>query len=275
MENKDKNEVKTQEAKPFVAKPAAPFKPAVLWRELVSLISLNLLFVLTCIPVITIPAAVTAMNRITCTIVQDQNYFLWQDYWKTFKRDFGKSLLGGLVFGVGFVLFALAGLVYYNIFGQSVIFTIIQAFVACFLIIIYLASTYYWTMLAFVDLPFKTLLKNSLIIVLGCWKRSLMAAGIILLHLFFVIGLAPVTVGKITTLVDIWVFVTFLIVFSLNSLLLNYAIWPAIYDKVVKPAEKEKRSMATTLGTKEKITWEAENDIQSASVTDLKWEEDK
>ena len=102
-----------------------------------------------------------------------------------------------------------------------------------------------------------------------------MAAGIILLHLFFVIGLAPVTVGKITTLVDIWVFVTFLIVFSLNSLLLNYAIWPAIYDKVVKPAEKEKRSMATMLGTKEKITWEAENDIQSASVTDLKWEEDK
>lgn len=262
-------------AKPFVAKPAAPFKLSMLYRELVSLISLNLMFVISCIPIITIPAALTAMNRITCTMVQDQNYFLWQDYWKTFKREFGKSLLGGLVFGIAFGLFLLAGFVYYNIFGKSFLFTIILAFTACFLIIIYLASTYYWTMLAFVDLPFKALLKNSLIMVLGCWKRSLIALVIIAAHLFFVVGLAPVTVGYSTTLTDVWVFVVFLILFSANSLLLNYAIWPAIYEKVVKPEEREKKSAATQFGTKEKITWDNENEIQSASAANLNWEDDK
>lgn len=262
-------------AKPFVARPAAPFKLSMLYRELVSLISLNLMFVFSCIPIITIPAALTAMNRITCTMVQDQNYFLWQDYWKTFKREFGKSLLGGLVFGIAFGLFLLAGFVYYNIFGKSFLFTIILAFTACFLIIIYLASTYYWTMLAFVDLPFKALLKNSLIMVLGCWKRSLIALVIIAAHLFFAVGLAPVTVGYSTTLTDVWVFVVFLVLFSANSLLLNYAIWPAIYEKVVKPEEREKKSAATQFGTKEKITWDNENEIQSASAANLNWEDDK
>ena len=262
-------------AKPFVAKPAAPFKLAMLYRELVSLISLNLLFIATCIPVITIPAALCAMNRITCTMVQDQNYFLWQDYWKTFKREFGKALLGGVVFAVAFGLFLLAGIVYYNIFGKSLIFTVILAFTACFLIIIYLASTYYWTMLAFVDLPFKALLKNSLIMVLGCWKRSLIALIIIAVHLFFAVGLAPVTVGYSTTLTDVWVFVVFLLLFSANSLLLNYAIWPAIYEKVVKPEAREKKPMATQFGTKEKVTWDSEEEIQSASVNSLTWEEDE
>ena len=269
------SEKEPAKAKPFVAKPAAPFKLSMLYRELVSLISLNLLFIFTCIPIITIPAALTAMNRITCTMVQDQNYFLWQDYWKTFKREFGKALLGGVVFGIAFALFVLAGLVYYNIFGKSFLFTIILAFTACFLIIIYLASTYYWTMLAFVDLPFKALFKNSLIMVLGCWKRSLLALVIIAAHLFFTVGLAPVTVGYSTTMTDIWVFVVFLILFSANSLLLNYAIWPAIYEKVVKPEEREKRSAATQFGTKEKVVWTDENEIKSASADNLNWEDDK
>lgn len=70
-----------------------------LWREFFEMLKLNLLFLVTCIPIVTIPASITAMSRITVTMVQDKNHFLWPDYWKAFKRDFLKSLLGGLILG--------------------------------------------------------------------------------------------------------------------------------------------------------------------------------
>ena len=50
-----------------------------LWREFFELLKLNLLFVLSCVPIITIPAALTAMHRITSVMVRDENHFLWPE----------------------------------------------------------------------------------------------------------------------------------------------------------------------------------------------------
>ena len=44
----------------------------ILWREFFPLIKLNLLFIISCLPIVTIPAALTAMNRITVTMVRDR-----------------------------------------------------------------------------------------------------------------------------------------------------------------------------------------------------------
>ena len=76
-----------------------------LWREFFELLKLNLLFVLSCVPIITIPAALTAMHRITSVMVRDENHFLWPDYWKAFRRDFWKSLGGGAAIAAVMALF--------------------------------------------------------------------------------------------------------------------------------------------------------------------------
>ena len=78
-----------------------------LWREFFELLKLNLLFVLSCVPIITIPAALTAMHRITSVMVRDENHFLWPDYWKAFRRDFWKSLGGGAAIAAVMALFSL------------------------------------------------------------------------------------------------------------------------------------------------------------------------
>ena len=242
-------------------------------RELLSILTLNLLFIVTCLPVITIPAAITSMSRITGMMVQDQNYYLWGDYFKTFKKEFGRSLVGGLVFSTVIFLLLLAMLVYYSMFGQSVLFMVIAAFAVCLLIIATMASVYYWTMLAFVDLKVKTLLKNSLIMVMGCWKRTVLAFFVVLVQLFFGIGLAPVGLGRITAVTDIWVFGVFLIMFSLNNLLINFAIWPAIYEKVIRQDEDAGKPSATALHSKEALRWEENpEELQSAGTDSLKWD---
>lgn len=242
-------------------------------REFVSLLTLNLIFIVSCIPIVTIPAAITSMSRITGMMVQDQNYYLWGDYWKTFKREFLRSLAGGLIFGIALVLFLFAGLVYYSMFGRSTLFVIIAGFTACLVILVYMASVYYWTMTAFVNLTVKQLLKNSLIMVFGCWKRTLLAFIVVLVQFFFGFGLAPVGVGKITAITDIWVFGVFLIMFSLNNLLINFAIWPAIYEKVIRRDEGAKKPSATALHSKDALTWdEKPEEIQSAGTDTLKWD---
>ena len=78
------------------------------FREFWELMKLNFLFILTCLGVVTIPAAITARNAITITMYRDKNHFLWRDYWKAFKTDFWRALLGGVIFGALLTLFFIA-----------------------------------------------------------------------------------------------------------------------------------------------------------------------
>ena len=71
-----------------------------MFREFWELMKLNFLFLLTCLGVVTIPAAITARHYITLTMYRDKNHFLWRDYMKAFKTDFWRSLLGGVVFAI-------------------------------------------------------------------------------------------------------------------------------------------------------------------------------
>ncbi|MEF2071094.1 YesL family protein [Consotaella aegiceratis] len=55
-------------------------------REWWEVLKLNLLFVLACLPIATIPAAHAAMTRLTLTMVEDRNHYLWRDFWSAFVR---------------------------------------------------------------------------------------------------------------------------------------------------------------------------------------------
>ena len=63
------------------------------------LIGANLLFVVFSLPVITLPAALCALNRVCLLIYREGNCFLWMDFWQEFRRSFWRSLLPGALFG--------------------------------------------------------------------------------------------------------------------------------------------------------------------------------
>lgn len=279
--NKEKEDIE----KDAPGKTGAALGLSTIWRELRSLITLNfmmdvfcvfplLLFmsvvsgwpaavsiaflVLSVISLICLPAAITAENRITVTMVRDENFFLWQDFTKAFRKNFGKALLGGLVFVLLLTAFVFAGFVYYFMFGQSVLFSIILAFDACLVLVTFTASLYFWPMLAYVDLPFNALFKNSLILVLGSWKRSLLAwlaeLGTILFLLFMKVDIIMLLLG--------------FIVVSVNSLLVNFAVYPSIYDRVIRKNEHETKSYAVGADQQE-LKWDDAEELQSASIDDL------
>ena len=74
--------------------------------RLADLVILNLLFVISCIPVITIGAAATALYSVTLKMVRDEESYILKGYWKSFKENFKQSTIMWLVMLViGIVLY--------------------------------------------------------------------------------------------------------------------------------------------------------------------------
>ncbi len=85
----------------------------VLWNYAGRLVGANVLFLLCCIPIVTIPAALSALNRYLSAIYRVGYGFSLEDYWKEFKSDILKNLPAGVLTGaLGFYscyLLSLAG----------------------------------------------------------------------------------------------------------------------------------------------------------------------
>lgn len=62
-----------------------------------TLLKVNLLFLLGCIPVVTIPLSVYAMNCVILRMVQDRTVRCFRDYWKIFRRDWKRGYLAFLL----------------------------------------------------------------------------------------------------------------------------------------------------------------------------------
>lgn len=69
---------------------------------------LNLLFLISCIPLITIPAAVTAMYACTLKLAGGEG-FEGKWFWNSFRRDFKTSLQIGLLIGAAGILLFIDG----------------------------------------------------------------------------------------------------------------------------------------------------------------------
>ena len=218
-----------------------------LWREFFELLKLNLLVLVTSLPIVTLPAALTARSRITVTMARDKNHFLWADYWKAFKRDFGKSLLGGLILLVLLVSFAVSTWFYYMLMGTSRFFVVLAAMSGCLLLATVMTGLVFFPMLAMVELPFSQLLKNSVILAFVKIKRTFPA---LLLWLALVgggIGLLPYSAPYVV-----------LLMLSLSSLVSSFLLYPAIEERVLEPEERTTAAYAAV------ETAAAEDSIASA-----------
>ena len=218
-----------------------------LWREFFELLKLNLLFVLSCVPIITIPAALTAMHRITSVMVRDENHFLWPDYWKAFRRDFWKSLGGGAAIAAVMALFVLSTVFYYNLMQVNKVFVLLAGFAACVVLLTLCVSFYFFPMLAMVDLPLGALLKNSMALVFGNIGKTLLA-----LPYSFIFAA--------------------LIMFSFVASITTYLTYPAIEARVMRREEGHAAGeLYQTLPQQE----QPEVQLRSAGLDELRFEDDE
>ena len=131
-----------------------------LWTHIWKLIRVNLLFLVFSIPIVTLPAALCAMNRVLIKLVREGNVLLWEEFRDEFKGDFLRSLPLGLLFGgLLFVSYYLLSLGMGNL--GSFVGLVILALGLLVLVYALGRGGYAFLMRAMFDLSTGDLLKNA------------------------------------------------------------------------------------------------------------------
>jgi uncharacterized membrane protein YesL len=164
------------------------------FSKILRMIMVNILFLLTSIPLFTIPSSYAAMQKVMIGIVTEkENPSIFKDYFKAFQKNFIISTLFGWISLV--ILSGLSyGVYFYYVNSESILFLVFSFFCMLLFFIIYAISMYGYQMMVSVQLSFKDLIKNSVILTLSYPLITLVSSLGSFLILLFGIGYFPYTV---------------------------------------------------------------------------------
>ena len=161
-------------------------------------ILLNLLFIVLCIPVVTIGPAIAALIHTTLKLSEDENRTLVKPFWNEFKREITKKMLLWIVYLVLIAALIYMAQFYWNFANNNAELFKIIAFMlfmlsAFILVLTIVASIIGLAMTTQYFSPIKRLVKNSYLLIIVMPIQSLiMAVIIVAATLFFIYQTVPV-----------------------------------------------------------------------------------
>lgn len=192
------------------------------------LVSLNMLFLLFSIPIVTMPAALCGMNRVLMKLVREGNCFLWSDFIEEFKEALFKSLPFGVIYA--FLLFDSYYAISWSISVKEGLDLTLAA-VGLFLFgtgVIF--SGYTFVFLPTIALKNRYIARNAFIIMLTEWKTSLVILSSVFAMLFFTMAFFPYTI-----------FFLLFISFSLSHLVICAAVNEPLQRRIIGPYEQKQK----------------------------------
>lgn len=194
-----------------------------IWFHIGQLCGANLLFLLFCLPVITIPASYTALCRVTVRMIREEPVHVWSDFFTAFRSCFGKSLPVALATLLAPVL-AMYVVPFYRAYAQqSSLFLLPLGIVALATVFQLMMGFYAYPMLACLELGAGTVIRNSALLTLAKLPQNLLTVAICALLWLIVVLLLPLSLALL-----VFMF------FSVLSLAANSRVWPVIEDYVVR-----------------------------------------
>lgn len=154
--------------------------------KLADLMILNLVFMICCIPVFTIGAALTGMNYVTLKMAEKEEGYIVKGFFKSFRQNFKQATVIWLVllfFGI------VLGLDFYILSASSGTFVQVIRIMLFIITLIYaMLLVYVFPVLARFDNTIKVTMKNALIMAIADFPRTilmiLITVGSVLLTLF-------------------------------------------------------------------------------------------
>ncbi|OZG63410.1 hypothetical protein BLEM_0113 [Bifidobacterium lemurum] len=185
------------------------------------LVGLNLLFLLTCVPVVTIPCAMASMSRVAGLLVRRKVCYPVHDYLTTFRTEWKRSTLAGWAMLLVLAA-ALLGVWFYPRVHPGTPGMMAAGLLLVVAVLDACAMMYLFPMVAFTDLPVGKLLANSVLLLSVRLPQSLLALAA---------TLALIALSWAGQLATVWVMP--LIGFSLIGLIGVHTAWPALRRHVI------------------------------------------
>jgi len=186
------------------------------------LVKANLIFVLFCIHIITIPAATGGLARVSAKLVRSGNCFVWDDFWEEFKKEFFSYLLIGLFCA----LVCTAGSLMLYLYSRTQSIMGVALFIIGILIIALSVICYMYsvTIKSNIVLPVSAVIRDALILTIAySGKNILICAGLCVIF-FLVYMFFPYSLLFLVT-----------VLFSFMSLTVTMLFEDSIYKHIIIP----------------------------------------
>ena len=213
--------------------------PVVKWLERVAdMFILNIMYLVFCIPVVTIGAATTALYRVFLNYADGNDAGPIKQFWAAFKSNFKQSTLLFLIMpiplaGVTFYLF----LLFEGILINSFLVTVIGIWAVAAITILW---SFLWPMQAQFDNNIKNTLKNAALLPNSNLLRALLMAFINFFPLMLFMGISE----SAETIAVIWTFFGFSLSAKINTRIFRKVTLRVLNAQAEARAEKEGKLQA-------------------------------
>ena len=211
-----------------------------LWRflgRLADVMILNIVFLITCLPVVTIGAAWTSLSYVTLKMSRDEESYIVKSYFKAFRQNFRQATA---IWGTALV----AMFIFYMDFHiiRSMNPSMAQAMFLLLAAIAMLAALtllYVFPVLAKFDNTILNTIKNAFFMAIGNLPRTLLMAAVIVGSVVLTfLSQQTIAVGML-----VWIMVGFALIAFLNAHILV-----KVFDKYI-PQEEEDSSESVIDGS--------------------------
>ncbi len=192
------------------------------------LMIMNLIFVFTSIPIITIGANYTALYYVTLKMIKNEESYIWKSYWKSWRQNFRQATAIWLIFLILGVFLVLDILLVNQMTGPA---TYLRYLFFVLLFVWGMVLTYVFPVLSRFDNTVRQTIKNSLLMSIRHLPWTVVMVVINLLPLILLI-FAPTSVASMVSFA--MVFLGISVVALANSWFFVNKIFP-----YYMPAEEE------------------------------------
>lgn len=191
-------------------------------REFTSLLKLNFIFLICCIPIITIGPAIGGMTNVTLKMVKDEPSDVFYDFKDGFKKNFKQSFVLSLIIVIMSCIIACAFLYYIQLQGFS--YYCLMLFIGFTALVFMMSCIYIYPMAVGVELPIKSIVRNSLILSITSIRNSIVTIAL---------SLAVFAIGYMIRVLKIPLILMFFS-FSFCSFVSSFCAWSAIEKNVIR-----------------------------------------
>ncbi len=193
-----------------------------------TLMYINFIYVLFCLPIVTFGPATAAMTTLMRNIYLEKPQFVFHDFWQAFKKNFKQSFIIGIVDVLAIAL-AVYAFIFYTTNIDADNYWLYYALTMAAEVIFLLMNFFIYPQIAALDLKMPAILKNSLIFAFVNLRGNL-----ICLALF--IGYATL----ILFFPFIMLMLAIILPFGFLGLVVIFACYPAIQKLIINPYYESK-----------------------------------
>ncbi len=206
------------------------------FRNFWKFITINLVYFLISIPLITNGLASAGLTNVTRNIARDKHSFGLSDFFDTIKKNWKQSLIAGIINTIITAFLAFCLRFYYN-GSDGVIKTIGLGGSLCITFIFLIMNFYIWTMIITFDLPLKQIYRNSFRFVFINMKMNLLC-GIVLIAVYAVyVAIFVLMQNYLVLTIEIMIILCTLPAF--RFLLIQFCTFPSIKKYIIDPYYEE------------------------------------